>query len=64
MTKRRDLLKLLAAHASKVGEPFIVKEGGSHTRVWIGERYTTVPRHADIPEWLAAKILKQIGVEK
>lgn len=37
--------------------------GGNHARVWVGDEYTTVPRHKEIPNRFARKILKQIGVK-
>lgn len=38
-----------------------IEEGRNHTKVWIGERYTTVPRHREIPDRFATEILRQIG---
>ncbi|AHI22428.1 hypothetical protein B843_05195 [Corynebacterium vitaeruminis DSM 20294] len=38
-------------------------EGGSHTRVWVGARYSTIPRHNEIDDLLAKKIYKQIGMD-
>lgn len=37
--------------------------GGNHARVWVGDEYTTVPRHKEMPNRFARKILKQIGVK-
>ncbi len=63
MTKRVDLLKKIRQHALARGEELRIVEGANHTRVWIGESYTTIPRHREIPDRFAKKILKQIGVE-
>jgi hypothetical protein len=30
-----------------------VKEGGSHSKVWLGERFVVVPRHNEINELTA-----------
>ena len=38
--------------------PFDVTEGGSHSKVWIGERFVTVPRHNEINELTARAILR------
>lgn len=38
-------------------------EGGSHTKVVIGNRATVVARHNEINEITARAILKQMGVK-
>lgn len=53
----RDLERV----AKDRGEEFTVKEGGNHTRVWVGKANTTIPRHNEIDDKLAKKIMKQIG---
>ena len=35
-------------------------EGGSHTKVKIGDRQTVIPRHREINEITAAKILRHL----
>ena len=63
--KRRDLMKQLDAEAKRQGLVVeIVREGGSHTIVRIGDRQTTVPRHSEINEMTARSILKQMGVSR
>jgi len=61
MVKRRDLMKHLQKAAKDRGVEFVEKEGANHTRVWVGENNTTVPRHSEIDDLLARKIMKQIG---
>lgn len=62
--KRKDLMKRLAAHAKANDLDMVVTEGGSHTKVAIGDSRTVVPRHAEINEITAKKILKQIGADQ
>ncbi len=63
MTKRKDVIAAIRAHAKANGLEFTSLEGANHTRVWVGSNYTTIPRHKEIPDAFARKILKQIGVE-
>jgi mRNA interferase HicA len=62
--KRRDLMKRLAAEAKARGLNIEITEGGSHTKVAIGDNQTVVPRHNEINEITARAILKQMGVER
>lgn len=64
MMKRRDLMKKLARVAKERGEELAIREGGNHTVVTIGPARTTVPRHNEIDEKLAKKIMQQIGESK
>lgn len=64
MTKRRDVLKAIRTYAREQGLEMRIQEGVNHTRVWVGDRYTTLPRHSEIPDRFARVILAQIGVEK
>ncbi len=55
--KRKDLLKKLKAAG------FLFEEGGKHTRVLKGNTLiTAVPRHMEISENTANKILKDAGL--
>lgn len=55
--KRKDLLKKLKAAG------FLFEEGGKHTRVLKGNTLiTAVPRHMEISENTAKKILKDAGL--
>ena len=59
--KRRDLEKRLR----RVG-CYLKREGSSHA-LWINPNtgvVETVPRHSEIKEHLALKILKSLGAEK
>lgn len=57
--KRRDLEKQLKKIASERGESLVVKEGGSHSKVFIGKQMITVPRHREISEVTATAIIKE-----
>lgn len=61
MTKRNELLRVIRRYAREQGAELRIVEGGNHTRVWVGERYATIPRH-EIDDKVARGILKQIGV--
>jgi mRNA interferase HicA len=62
--KRRDLMKQLADYAKTNGLDITTVEGASHTKVKIGDKQTTVPRHSEVNDLTAKAILKQIGVTK
>ena len=47
-------------HLAALGARF--EEGAKHTKVYYRGRQSTVPRHREIPDLLAAKILKQLGI--
>ncbi|APT87756.1 MAG TPA: toxin HicA [Corynebacterium flavescens] len=64
MVKRKDILKNIASYAKRTGQTLTLKEGRNHTRIWVGDRYTTVGRHNEIDDLMARKIYKQIGMEK
>lgn len=64
MTKRKEILRQLKEFARERELEMRVKEGSNHTRIWVGKRYTTLPRHNEIDDKLAAKIYKQIGMTK
>ena len=57
--KRRSLLKYLRQHGC---EP--LHEGKKHSVYWnpSNRRTSTVPRHIQIPDELASKICKDLGV--
>ncbi len=57
--KRRDLEKRLKKIASRRGESLVIKEGGSHSKVFIGKQMITVPRHREISEMTARAIIKE-----
>ena len=56
--KRSDLMKRLRQIAKEDGVVLSVVEGGSHTKVHIGDRFVTVPRHSEINEFTAQGILR------
>ncbi len=57
-------MRRLAKHANKVGADMVLTEGGSHTKVVIGNQRTVVPRHNEVNEMTAKAILKQMGVTR
>ncbi|MFH0412242.1 toxin HicA [Corynebacterium sp. L4756] len=63
MTKRKEILKKISQYAKDTNQEITIKEGATHTRLWVGERYTTIPRHAEIANRLAEKIYNQIGMK-
>ena len=58
--KRRDLLRRLAQIAKAQGLEMRLTEGGSHTKVTIGNRTDVVPRHAEINEMTAKAIIRKL----
>lgn len=62
--KRRQLMAKLAAMARSEGREMQIREGGSHTKVRIGERQTVVPRHSEINEVTARAILRQMEANR
>lgn len=55
--KRRDLIKFL----SELGAEF--KEGSKHTKVYLNDKQSTVPRHTEIDDYLVKAIKKQLEIE-
>ena len=61
--KAAELIRRLRRLATKRGWNIEVREGGSHTRVTLNGRQTTVPRHAkDLGTGLFQAIRKQLGL--
>jgi division protein CdvB (Snf7/Vps24/ESCRT-III family) len=56
--KRKDLMKRLRKMASEQGVELTEKEGGLHTKVFLGEHFVVVPRHTEINEYTAKGILR------
>jgi predicted RNA binding protein YcfA (HicA-like mRNA interferase family) len=59
--KRADLIRHLERHGCQ-----LLREGGAHT-VYVNRperKVSTVPRHREVNEFLAAKICKDRGVPK
>ncbi len=55
--KRRDLIKFLI----ELGARF--DEGSKHTKVYLNEKQTTIPRHTEINDHLVKAIKKQLEIE-
>lgn len=58
--KRRDIMKRLRKIAKARNESLNLREGAKHTVVQIGDRQTTVPRHNEINEITAKKIIEHM----
>ncbi|WPF83905.1 hypothetical protein SANBI_001615 [Sanguibacter sp. 4.1] len=56
----RELEKRIAQIAKVRGVRPEYLEGGSHTKVRVGERQTVIPRHTEINEITARAILKHL----
>lgn len=52
-------MKHLKKIAKELELPFVVKEGSRHTRVYVGDNVTHVPRHIEISDHLAQAIFDQ-----
>lgn len=57
--KRRDLERALQAIAKEHGLALTLKEGGSHIIATVGTWREPIPRHREIAETLARKIIKR-----
>jgi mRNA interferase HicA len=62
--ERRDLIGILRQTAKDQGVEYSEVEGGSHTKVVVGNRLTVVPRHSEVNERTAQSIIKQISGEQ
>ncbi len=58
--KRRYLEKRIREAAKKAGVEMRIEEGGSHSKLWLDDQWTTLPRHNEIDEHLAIGIFKQV----
>lgn len=64
MVKRRALLKTIAAEARRQAVEWgVAREGGRHTIYRLGATRIPVPRHTELDERLAQKILKDCEAE-
>ena len=55
--KRRDLIKFLSELCAEF------KEGGKHTKVYLNDKQSTIPRHTEIDDYLVKAIKKQLEIE-
>ena len=58
--QRRDLIKRISKIAKDAGVAVEYTEGGSHTKVRMGDKQTTIPRHNEINEHTARGILRYL----
>lgn len=61
---RKDLLKRLKQIAKSQNRSLRITEGGSHTRVQIGQHVDYVPRHNEVNEITAKAIIKRAEAQK
>ncbi|KON72616.1 hypothetical protein M768_14000 [Cellulosimicrobium cellulans F16] len=61
--RRTELIKRIGKTAKAQGAEAIFTEGGSHTKVRLGDRQTVIPRHNEINEHTARAILKHLEGE-
>lgn len=64
MVKRGDLVKQINKIAKEQGLTAEYSEGGRHTKVTLGEKHTTLPRHSEVNELTARGILTYLKGEK
>lgn len=53
-------MKRLSQIAREQGEELVAEEVGGHTKVWIGRRMVTIPRHREISEFTARGIIRKM----
>ncbi len=58
--KRGELERRIAKIAKSKGLKAVYSEGGSHSKVKLGDLETTIPRHREITEMTARGILKYL----
>jgi hypothetical protein len=61
--KRRDLIGKINFLAKGRGQTVRLKEGGSHTKVIVGGRQSVIPRHGEINEITARRIVEHLFPE-
>ena len=57
-------MRALKDRAKELGLEYREQEGGKHTKVWIGDTQTVIPRHNEINEFTANGILNHMGVRR
>ena len=62
--KRKDLIRRINELARARGLECIWRQGGRHTVVRLGEQETSIPRHREINEITARKILEHLSQEQ
>lgn len=60
MVKRRDLISKINSLARELGLQAEYTEGGQHTKVKLGDKQSVIPRHREINEITAQKILRHL----
>lgn len=55
------MIKKIKQAAKAGGLDYYEVEGSKHTKITVGTKTTTVPRHSEIADLLAKEIFKQLG---
>jgi len=58
--KRGELIRRINRIAKDQHLNAVFTEGGGHTRVQVGGKQTTIPRHSDVNELTAKSILRYL----
>ena len=62
--KRSDLIREISRGARRAGLLWVmVREGGNHSIFTLGEQRLPIPRHREIPDVLARRIMKELESE-
>ena len=61
--KRRDLLRVIRTHAMNAGKTYTLSEGGSHSRVSVGNTKVSIPRHREVPLGTVKIIMRTLESE-
>ena len=61
--KRSELIKQLELIARQQGKLLTITHGGKHDKAYIGNKFQPIPRHKEINEIVAKKIIKHMAGE-
>lgn len=61
--KRRDLLRIIRNRANVEGKSYTLSEGGSHSRLTVGNTKVSIPRHTEIPLGTVRIIMRALEAE-
>ncbi len=62
--KRAELIRTISQRARESGLLWVmIREGGNHSIFTLGDHHVPIPRHREIPDVLARKIMKELESE-
>jgi hypothetical protein len=61
--KRRDLLRVIRKRAAREGKSYTLSEGGSHSRLTVGNTKVSIPRHREIPLGTVRAVVRTLESE-